>query len=270
MGRMVNGACNVLLRPLGVVLVTAIILVGFIVAQPTAYASSPNCVTPALLFDGFYSDPHPQTGIEGVSGNIRIEDGDLCIANSGGWNTTSEWVMIESPSAGGLAQVGVWRPNNWPTTSGPQYFYESGATNAGSPVGWHNGTSAGVTHRFWVQWADSGCPNGLPACFAFNVDTTRIGVSAFNPYDAWGNPNNASTVWNMQFFGEVHDLSSDIMGTNAGGSATVWSSLQAQDSVTDAYRNFTCNLTEHNDNTTRYGLDSPDGGCGTWSAYTRI
>jgi len=238
--------------------------------QPAAHAAIRQCNGYQPLFDGFYSDPNPQTGIEGVSGHIRVEDGSLCTIGSGAYNTTSSWVMIESPSAGGLAQVGFWRYPTWSGPLGdPQYFYEFGATNAGSPVGWHTGVPAGSTHRFWVQWVNNGCPSGLFGCFAFNIDTTRIAVSNFNPYSAWGDPNNRATVWNMQFFGETHDNSTDIMGSNTGGVATVWSSLQAQDAGTDGYRSFTCNLTARVDSN-RYGLNYPSNkGCGTWSTYTK-
>jgi hypothetical protein len=236
--------------------------------QPAAHAAIATCSGFNPLFDGFISDPNPQTGIEGVSGNIRVEDATLCTNNSGAYNTTSSWVMIESPSAGGLAQVGVWRYPGW-TGSGPQYFYEFGATDFGSPVGWHSGVPTGSTHRFWVQWIDNGCPAGLLGCFSFNIDTTRIAVSNFNPYAAWGSPNNRATVWNMQFAGEVHDNSTDIMGSNAGGVATVWSSLQAQDAVTDGYRGFTCNLTAVV-NSDRFGLNSASNhACGSWSTYTK-
>jgi hypothetical protein len=268
-GRTLNALRKVSGRSLRVGLAALTILICLVAVQPAAHAAIVICQGSTYLFDGFYSDPNPQTGIEGVSGDIRIENGQLCVMGSGYYNTTSEWVMIESPHAGGLAQVGVWRTYNMPYSSGPQYFYEGGATNAGSPVGWHNGTPAGVTHRFWVDWVQNGCPSGLASCFSFNVDTTRIGMSQFDPYVAWGSPNNLSTVWNMQFFGEVHDASSDIMGTNAGGSATVWSNLQAQNWVTNNYRNFTCDLTPANDQPSRYGMDSPDGGCGSWSTYTR-
>jgi len=59
------------------------------------------------------------------------------------------------------------------------------------------------------------------------------------------------------------------MGSNAGGVATVWSSAQAQDWITDQYRSFTCNLTAVVQST-RYGLNYPSNqGCGTWSTYTK-
>jgi hypothetical protein len=234
-------------------------------AAPQAF---PQCTGAGFLFDGWFSDPHPQTSIEGVSANIRVEDGALCASSSGSYNTTSTWVMIEPTSSDALAQVGFWRYPTW-QGSDPQFFYESGATNAGTPIGWHSGVPVGTTHRFWVQWVTNGCPNGLFACFAFNIDTTRIGVSNFNPYDVWGSPFNSSTAWNMQFMGEVHDDSSDIMGGSTGGVATVWTSEQAQDAASNNYRNFTCNLTKKDDDTSRYGLNGPGtGGCGTWSTFT--
>lgn len=254
----------------GAALALATGLASLAAVQPVAHAAIAQCNGYQPLFDGFASDPNPQTGIEGVSGNIRVEDGSLCTIGSGAYNETFTWVMIESPSAGGLAQVGFYRYPGWTGPLGdPRYFYEFGAHDAGTPTGWHSGVPAGSTHRFWVQWVDNGCPLGVNACFAFNIDTTRIAVSDFNPYLAWGNPRNLATVWNMQFFGETHDNSTDIMGSDAGGVATVWSSLQAQDAVTDQYRGFTCNLTGSVDSA-RYGLNYPSNqGCGTWSTYTK-
>ena len=238
--------------------------------QPAAHAAIAQCNGYQPLFDGFRDSGNPQTGIEGVSANIRVEDGTLCSIGSGDYNSTSSWVMVWSRSAGGLAQVGVWRYPTWGHPLGtPAYFFEFGAHDFGLPKTWHSGVPAGTTHRFWVQWVDNGCPAGLTGCFAFNIDTTRIAVSDFNPYAAWGNPNNLATYWEMQFNGETHDNSTDIMGSDAGGTATVWSSPQAQDAVTDAYRGFTCNLTA-DVGSTRYGLNYPTNqGCGTWSTYTK-
>jgi hypothetical protein len=224
-----------------------------------------TCQGQEFLFDGWYNATN-QVNVEGVSANIRAEDGHLCSGRSDAGNTTSTWDMIQYGN--GLAQVGFWRYPAW-SGSDPQYFYEYGANNAGSPVGWHTGVPDGSTHRFWVQWVDTGCPSGIMGCFAFNIDTTRIAVSNFDPYAAWGNPFTQAGAWGMEFLGESHDPQTDIMGGSTGGVATVWDSAQAQDASSNNYRNFTCNLTRADDEASRYGLNGPGtGGCGTWSTYT--
>jgi hypothetical protein len=243
-----------------------------VVSNP-AQAANLHCAGYLPLFDGFYTDPSPQTSIEGVSANIRIEDAPLCTIGGGSYNTSSSWVLIGEGANHrvgyrGLAQVGFWRTESM-SFAHPQYFYESGPDDAGTPVGWHSGDTPGVTHRFWVQWVTSGCPGGLGGCFAFNIDTTRIGVSTFNPYSVWGSPFIAASAWDMQLFGETHDASSDMSGTNAGGVATVWSGAQAQDASSDSYRAYTCNLGAANDLPSRYSLNyAANAGCGTWSTYT--
>lgn len=251
-------------------LAVAAVMASLVSAQSYARAAPGafiQCQGPVTIFDGWRTTLHPQTGIEGDSANIRVEDGSLCPSGTYPNNTTSTWVMMASRINGGLAQIGFWRYPTW-NGSNPQYFYEFGASDGGHPIGWHSGVPTGTTHRFWVQWVNNGCTNGA-GCFALNIDTTRVAVTDFNPYLAWGDPRNSSSPWDMEFFGEVHDQSSDIMGGDTGGVSTVWSGLQAQDATSNNYRSFTCNLTSENDMPSRYGLNGPGtGGCGTWSTFT--
>jgi hypothetical protein len=249
------------------VVVLLVSLLGVVAVGSPAQAALPSCSGPALRFDGFYTDNAPQTGIEGVSANMVVRGAALCPTTSDPGNTSSSWVMIAEGethrSVRGLAQIGVAESPQHPT---PTYFWESGANDAGMPVFWHT-VPAGSTHRFWVQWVSNGC-GAVAACFAFNVDTTRLAVSNFDPYAYWGSPWAAGSQWDMQILGEVHDLATDIMGDNHG-SATVFSNVQAQDASSDQYRSFTCNLGNPSLSGTRYGLNYPSShGCGAWSIYT--
>lgn len=175
--------------------------------------------------------------------------------------------MITPKYSDALAQVGFWVCSCNPSL-GTYYFYEGGASDAGSPVTWHTGVPAGSTHRFWVQWASVGCGTNS-GCFAYNIDTTRIAISYFNPYSYWGHPNTSSNPWDIQLHSETHNLGSDVPGRPTGGIATVWSEPQGQDYNTDNYGNYVCNLSSVSVSGTRYGLNYPSNkGCGTWSTYT--
>lgn len=253
----------------GVTLAVVVTLSALVGVPSVANAALGQCGAFGARFDGFYSPGlHDQIGVEGVSANIRVEDGAVCGSDASVNNLTATWVMIYPTVGGGLAQVGFWRTGTWSGFT-PQYFYEYGATDSGVGQGWHTGVADGTTHRFWVQWVTNGCPGGLPACFAFNIDNVRIHTSDFNPYQYWGNPDNANTMWIMALMGEAHYAESDIMGSNTGGVATVWDSAQAQDWATNNYRGFPCDLLARDDNAARWGLNYPTNkGCGAWSTYT--
>lgn len=246
-------------------------------AAPIAAEAALNpCQGQKFIFDGFYiDDSTPQSSIEGVSSSIVVRSGALCPTRSDASNLSAAWVMVLENEghallrgvAGGLAQVGILET---PSRPNPNYFFEGAQDDAGLPIFWHNGVPTGASHRFWVQWvSDASAPcTSSGGCFSYNVDVTRIGLSDFNPYPWWGYPNNSGQQWDIQLLGETHDQASDIMG-NSTGSATVFSNEQAQDYITNNYRNFDCSLASEV-GSTRYGLNYPSSlGCGAWSIYTK-
>jgi hypothetical protein len=92
---------------------TAIASVVGVQSGAQALPLATTCHGQNFLFDGWYTNVSPQVNTEGVSGNIRVEDGALCTNRGDSGNTTSTWVMVVPAlsAGGGLAQgaVGVHR-----------------------------------------------------------------------------------------------------------------------------------------------------------------
>jgi hypothetical protein len=220
---------------------TGVALAAFMLAVPvgflglsavTASAASATACSAASDYQlGYYWNPGSSdpNNVEGALAKLTIEQAPMCTGVPSGayYGALSQaWVMVQGGPVGShnWDQIGHFK---WQGSSWYEFSQETLAT-WGYNLTYYDTTTPlalGSTHAFKIEWASTGCTNGVPACFINLMDGNQFDQSHFNPFASYTSP------FIPSFIGEAYYPETGIPGE--AGSHELFRQLESQNAFTN-------------------------------------